>query len=47
MISAWTQPDFLKEFQKATTWKGGMVRGMADRAGARTKDKLASFGSID
>ena len=22
----WTQPDFLKEFQKATKWKGGMVR---------------------
>ena len=43
----WTQPDFLREFQKATTWKGGMVRGMAGRAGARMKDKLASFGSID
>ena len=43
----WTQPDFLKEFQKATKWKEGMVRGMADRAGARTKDRIASFGSID
>ena len=26
---------------------GGMVRGMSVRAGARTKDKLCSFGSID
>ena len=23
----WTQPDFLKEFQKATKWKGGMGEG--------------------
>ena len=23
------------------------LRGMADRAGVRTKDKIASFGSID
>ena len=42
----WTQPDFLREFQKATKWKGGIVRGMADRAGTRTKDTLCSFGSM-
>ena len=34
----WTQPDFLKEFAKATKWKGGMVRGMADKAGARVNE---------
>ena len=34
----WTQPDFLKEFSKATEWKGGMVRGMADEAGPRAKE---------
>ena len=43
----WTQLDFLQEFAKATKWKGGMVRGMADKAGARAKDRTASFGSID
>ena len=42
-----TQPDFLREFAKATKWAGGMVRGMADKSGARPKDMLASFGSID
>ena len=34
----WTQPDFLKQFAKATKWKGGMVRGMADEAGPRAKE---------
>ena len=42
-----TQPDFLKEFAMATKWAGGMVRGMADKSGVRTKDMIASFGSID
>ena len=42
----WTQPDFLKEFAKATKWKGCMVRGVADKAGARAKDRIASFRSI-
>ena len=42
-----TQPDFLKEFAISTKWAGGMVRGMADKAGVRTKDRIASFGSID
>ena len=43
----WTQPEFLREFQEASKWTGGMVLGMAVRAAARTKDKLYSFGSID
>ena len=42
-----TQPDFLREFSKATKWEGGMVRGMAEKAGARARDRLASFRSID
>ena len=41
----WTQPNFLREFQKATKWKGGgMLMGMPDKVGARAKDKIASFG---
>ena len=40
-------PDFLREFAKVAKWAGGMVRGMADKSGAKAKDRLASFGSID
>ena len=43
----WTQPDFLREFQEADEWEGGMVLGMASRARARKGDRLSSFGSID
>jgi len=43
----WTQPDFLREFQDANEWEGGMVLGMASRARARKGDRLSSFGSID
>ena len=43
----WTQPDFLREFQEANEWEGGMVLGMASRARARKGDRLSSFGSID
>ena len=28
-----SQPDFLKEFEEADKWEGGMVRGMSVRAG--------------
>ena len=31
----WTQPDFLREFQEADEWEGGMVLGMASKASRR------------
>jgi hypothetical protein len=42
-----SQPDFLKEFEEADQWEGGMVLGMAARAGVRAKDRICSFASID
>ena len=43
----WTQPDFLREFQEANEWAGGVVLGMASKARARKGDRLSSFGLID
>ena len=42
-----SQPDFLKEFEEADQWEGGMVLGMAARAGVRARDRICSFASID
>ena len=42
-----SQPDYLREFVAADKWAGGMVRGVAVKAGARAKDRVSSFASID
>ena len=42
-----SQPDYLREFEDAGQWKGGMVKGMAVKAGVRAMDRVSSFASID
>jgi hypothetical protein len=42
-----TQPDYLREFEEANQWEGGMVRGMAVKAGVGARDRVSSFASID